>query len=84
MWNIRGIKVILVVVGVLGSTTKKLKNCIDELGVVISKALLEKTTLVGRVCFEKVLDCSKICRYGVWGKGKRVRRNGKLWEGTDF
>ena len=39
MWNIRSIKVISVVVGALGSTSKKLKKCI-ELGVVISTALL--------------------------------------------
>ena len=36
MWNIRSIKVIPVVVGALGSTSKKLKICIEELGVVIS------------------------------------------------
>ena len=38
MWNIRSIKVILVVVVALGSTSKKLKKCIEELGVVISAA----------------------------------------------
>ena len=42
MWNIRSIKVIPVVVGALGSTSKKLKKCIEELGVVISTALLQK------------------------------------------
>ena len=40
MWNIRSIKVILVVVGTLGSTSKKLKKYIEELGVVINTALL--------------------------------------------
>ena len=39
MWNIRSIKVIPVVVGALGSTSKKLKKCIEELDVVISTAL---------------------------------------------
>ena len=34
MWNIRSIKVIPVVVGTLGSTSKKLKKCMEELGVV--------------------------------------------------
>ena len=43
MWNIRSIKVIPVVVGALGSTSKKLKKCIEELGVVISTLLLQKT-----------------------------------------
>ena len=43
MWNIRSIKAIPVVVGVFGSTTKKLKNCIEELGVVISTVLVQKT-----------------------------------------
>ena len=38
-WNIRSIEVILMVVGALNSTSKKLKNCIEELGVVISTTL---------------------------------------------
>ena len=57
MWNIRNIKVIPVVVGALGSTLKKLKNYIEELRVVISTALLEKTALLGTACISrKVLD----------------------------
>ena len=58
MWNIRSIKVIpVVVVGALGSTLKKLKNYIEELRVVISTALLEKTALLGTACISrKVLD----------------------------
>ena len=56
MWNIRSIKAIPVVV--FGSTTKKLKNCIEELGVVISTVLLQKTALLGTACvLRKVLDC---------------------------
>ena len=47
MWNIRSIKVIPVVLGALGSTLKKLKNCTEELRVVINTALLEKTALLG-------------------------------------
>ena len=47
MWNIRSIKVTPVVVGALGSISKKLKKCIDELRINISKALLQKTTLLG-------------------------------------
>ena len=43
MWNIRTFKVIPVVVGALGSTSKKLKSCIEEHGVAVSKALLQKT-----------------------------------------
>ena len=38
----KSIKVIPVVVGTLGSTSKKLKKCIGELGVVLSTALLGK------------------------------------------
>ena len=46
------------VVGALGSTSKKLKKCIEELGAVISTALLQKTALLGTVCIlRKVLDC---------------------------
>ena len=33
MWNIRSIKIIPVIVRTLGCTLKKLKNCIEELGV---------------------------------------------------
>ena len=42
IWNIRSIPV---VVGALGSTSKKLKKCKEELEVVISTALLQKTAL---------------------------------------
>ena len=45
------------VVGALGSTSKKLKKCIEELGVVISTALLQKTALLGTArILRKVLD----------------------------
>ena len=44
MWNIRSIK--FIPVGALGSTSKKLKNCI-ELGFVIHTALMKKTALLG-------------------------------------
>ena len=47
MWNIRSIKVIPVVVEALGSTSKKLKKCI-ELRVAISTALLQKITCILR------------------------------------
>ena len=56
--NMRSIKVIPVVVGALGSTSKKLNKCIEELGVVISTAILQKTALLGTTCIlRKVLDC---------------------------
>ena len=58
MWNIRSIKVIPVVVGSLGSTSKKLKKCIEELGVVKNTALLQKAALLGAACIlRKVLYC---------------------------
>ena len=58
MWNNRSINVIPVVVGALGSTSKKLKKCIEELGVVISTVLLQKTALLGTArILRKVLDC---------------------------
>ena len=56
--NITSIKVIPVVVGKLGSTSKKLKKCLEELGVVVSTALLKKTALLGTSrILRKVLDC---------------------------
>ena len=58
MWNIRSIKVTPVVVGALSSTSKKLKKCIEELGVVKTTALLQKTALLGTArILRKVLDC---------------------------
>ena len=58
MWNIRSIKVIPVVVGALGSTSKKPKKYIEELGVVISTAIMQKTALLGTAfILRKVLDC---------------------------
>ena len=58
MWNIRSIKVIPVAVRTLGSTSKKLKSSIEELGVIIRTALLQKTTLLRTsLIFKKVLDC---------------------------
>ena len=58
MWNIRSIKIIPVVVRELGSTSKKLKKYIEELGVVISIALLQKAALLGTArILRKVLDC---------------------------
>ena len=72
IWNIRSIKVIPVVEGTLGSTSKKLKNCI-ELGVVISTALRQEIALLRTAhILRKVLDC----RYGLW---KRVRSEEKRW-----
>ena len=45
--NIRFAKVVPVIVGALGSSTeKKLKNCINELGVSISTTLIQKITLL--------------------------------------
>ena len=40
LWNIKNIKVTSVNVGALDSTSKKLKNCTEELGFVISTALV--------------------------------------------
>ena len=46
------------VVGSLGSTSKKLKKCIEELGVVKNTALLQKAALLGAACIlRKVLYC---------------------------
>ena len=52
IWNIRTIKVIPVIVGAIGCTLKKLKNYIEEMGVVISTALLETARILS-----KVLSC---------------------------
>ena len=59
MWIIRSIKVIPVVVGPLGSTLKKLQKCMEELEIVISTALLQKTVLL-----ETARILSKVLDYG--------------------
>ena len=56
--SIRDSKVIPVVVGAHGSTPKKLEICPEELEVVISIVLLQKTALIGSArILRKVLDC---------------------------
>ena len=51
-------KVIPVVVRALGNTPKKLEICTEELEIVISIALLQKTALIGTVrILRKVSDC---------------------------
>ena len=58
MWDIRSIKVIPVVARAIGSTWKKLENCIEELGVVTSSSLLQKRALLGTAhILMRVLDC---------------------------
>ena len=57
MWNIRIIKVISEVIGTFESTSNRLKKCLEELGIVISTALLQKSALLGTVrTLRKVLD----------------------------
>ena len=61
MWKIRSIKFIPVVVLALDSTLKKLKNRIEELGVVKSTTLLQKTALLGVArILRKDLDCGEV------------------------
>ena len=58
MWNIRIIKVISEVIGTFESTSNRLKKCLEELGIVISTALLQKSALLRTVrTLKKVLDC---------------------------
>ena len=68
MWNIKSIKAIPVVVGTIGSTSKKMKKCIEELRVVISTALLQKTALLWTACIlRKLLDCGEDLWKQGWG-----------------
>ena len=58
MWNIRIIKVISEVMETFESTSNRLKKCLEELGIVISTALLQKSALLRTVrTLKKVLDC---------------------------
>ena len=66
------------VVGVLGSTSKKLKKCIEELGAVVSTALLQKTALLGTAhTLRKVLDC----RYDLWKQVGDLEKKTKVANG---
>ena len=73
MWNLRSIKVIAVVVWALGSTSNKLKNCTEELWIVISTALLQKIALLGTA---RMLI--KVCENG-GGGGKGFQKLNR-WE----
>ena len=66
MWNIRSIKFIAVVVGMLGSTLKKLMSCIEEIAT--STALLQKIAVLRKVLIlRKVFNC--IFGLQKWGWG---------------
>ena len=47
MWGIKNVEVVPVVVGALGSVTKKLGKWIEKLGIRVRIGLLQKTTLLG-------------------------------------
>ena len=83
MQNIRSIEVIPVVVGALFSTSTKLKKCIEELGIVISNALLQKRALLGTArTLRKVLDCGKDLWKLGWGDLiKKKQAKGKMRKG---
>ena len=95
VWNIRSINDIPVVVGARDSTSKKLKKCIEELGVVIStenrkteKQLLQKTALLGtarilsKESFRLQIRSVYLWKQG-WGKGdlKKTQTNSGKWRG---
>ena len=66
MWNIRSIKFIAVVVGMLGSTLKKLMSCIEEIAP--STALLQKIAVLRKaLILRKVFNC--IFGLQKWGWG---------------
>ena len=57
MWQLKSVKVVPIVVGALGSVSKKLQDHVGELDVEISNALLQKTALLGTArILRKVLD----------------------------
>ena len=47
MWNMRSVIVVPVIVGALGSITKKLDEWLEKLDITVNIALLQKTTLLG-------------------------------------
>ena len=58
LWEMRKVRVVPIVVGALGSISKKLQEHVKELDVEVSNALLQKTALLGTArILRKVLDC---------------------------
>ena len=62
MWNIGSAKV----AEALGSISKKLMSFTEELGVIVSTTLLQKTSLLGTAL---ILRKGLTCRYGLWKQG---------------
>ena len=57
MWNLRNVVVVLVILGALGSITKKLGEWIKKLDISLGIGLLQKTTILGTArILRKVLD----------------------------
>ena len=57
IWNLRNVIVVPVIVGALGSITKKLGEWIKKLDISITIELLQKTTILGTArILRKVLD----------------------------
>ena len=60
MWGVKNVEVIPVIVGVLGSVMKKLRQWIKKLGIRVRIGLLQKTTLLGTArMMRRVLDSPK-------------------------
>ena len=66
MWGITNVDVVRVVVGTLGSVTKKLGKWIEKLGIRVRIGLLQKTTLLGMA---RIFDfqLSGECPLGILG-----------------
>ena len=57
IWNMRSVIVVPVIVGALGSITKKLDEWVEKLDITVNIALLQKTTLLGTArILRKVLE----------------------------
>ena len=57
IWNMRNVIVVPVIIGALGSITKKLDEWLEKLDITVNTALLQKTTLLGTArILRKVLE----------------------------
>ena len=57
IWNMRKVIVVPVIIGALGSITKKLDEWLEKLDITVNTALLQKTTLLGTArILRKVLE----------------------------
>ena len=61
MWTLNQVEIMPIVVGVLGTVSKKLEGFLEKTGTIIPLAMLQKTVLLGTTrIIRRVLDMKEI------------------------